>query len=294
MAVLQFIPDLPRSGEAGVELSSTHQPESNAGRDKSARIYSAVITPPRVPPSVLAPFLHFAAELALRSTGAEGCAIAMRAGAGFRCYSSVGDAPPVNAPVPLAGTLTGMCVRKGKTIRRDDMMDEAADDLNGYAGNARSILLAPIFQDGNVGGVIGIFAPEPHSFLNEHETALEQLASVVGIALLHPDRLQASSQMAEAFGGPAISQPAVPVYAPAPDTDRAAQALENLAQVLTTVLLNTQRPAPALPSETPAASESNGQPRKRLYGLPCGKCGAYFTSDQTSCSVCGTPRTGKR
>jgi hypothetical protein len=117
---------------------------------------------------------------------------------------------------------------------------------------------------------------------------------VVGIALLHPDRLQASSQMAEAFGSPAISQPAAPVYAPAPDTDRSAQALENLAQVLTTVLLNTQRPAPALPSETPAASESNGQPRKRLYGLPCGKCGAYFTSDQTSCSVCGTPRAGKR
>ncbi len=298
MAVLQFIPDLPRSGQPGVELSSTHQPESGADRDASAHIYSAVITPPRVHPSVLAPFLHFAAELALRSTGAAGCAIAMRAGAGFRCYSAVGDAPPVNAPVRLAGTLTGMCVRKGKTIRRNDTLEDGADELNGYSGGARSILLAPIFQDGNVGGVIGVFAPEPDSFLNEHETALEQLASVIGIALLHPGRLEASSQIANAFAEPLTQETSVlpvPVYAPAPvhDTDRAAQALETLAHAITTAVRNAQHPA--LPAEAPPAEETAGGPaRKRLYGLPCAKCGAYFTSDRQSCSVCGTPRTAKR
>jgi hypothetical protein len=292
MAVLQFIPDLPRSGEPGVELSSTNQPESSE-RDTGARIYSSVITPPRVPASVLAPLLHFAAEMALRSTGAAGCAIAMRAGAGFRCYSSVGDAPPMNAPVRLAGTLTGLCVRKGKTIRRDDVLEESTDDLTGYAGCARSILLAPIFQDGNVGGVIGVFAPEPHAFLNEHETALEQLASVIGIALLHPDRLEAASQMAKSFGGAIVPQPAM-IYAPAPPpgADRTAQALENLAQVLSNVLINAQRPS--LPTEASPDSGPKGQPRKTLYGLPCSNCGAYFKSDQPTCSVCGTPRAGKR
>jgi hypothetical protein len=299
MAVLQFIPELPRSGDTGIEVSVNHDAQGGVVPETAARIFTAVITPPRVHPSVLMPFLRFGAELALRSTGAAGSAIAMRAGSGFRCYSSVGDAPPVDAPVRLAGTLTGMCVRKGKTIRRDDMAEEETAELSGYAGNARSILLAPIFQDGNVGGVIGIFSPEPHAFLDEHETALEHLAGVIGIALLHPDRLEASSEIADAFADPVMEAQVVrhaPVVAPQPapsgDVDRAASALENLARVITSALLNAQ--PRALPSEEPAPTAPAGQPRKRLYGLPCAKCGAYFTSDQPSCSVCGTPRGGKR
>jgi GAF domain len=301
MAVLQFIPDLPRSGNAGIEVSVHHDAESSLVPEAAPRILNAVITPPRVHPAVLMPLLRFAAELALRSTGASGCAIAMRAGAGFRCYSSVGDAPPVDAPVRLAGTLTGMCVRKGKTIRRDDMAEEETAELIGCAGNTRSILLAPIFQNGNVGGVIGIFAPEPHSFLDEHEAALEHLAGVVGIALLHPDRLAASAEIAESFTDPSIQEAgeareiSIPAPQPVPsgDPDRAAHALETLARVITGAIVNAQRPA--LPAAEPAdAPAPTGQPRKRLYGLPCSKCGAYFTSDQPSCAVCGTARSGKR
>ena len=292
MAVLQFVPDLPRSSEPGVDHSLVSPVESSVILDNGTRIFSAVITPPRVPPSVLTPFLQFAAELALRSTGATGCAVAMRAGAGFRCYSSVGDAPPVNSPVRLAGTLTGMCVRKGKTIRHNDLAEEETGEPGGYTGDVRSLLLAPIFQDGNVGGVIGLFAPEPHAFLDEHVTALEHLAGVIGIGLLHPDRLQASTQVAENSSHTLVRESAS-TYDPVPrhDADRATHALENLANVISSVLMNA--PRPALPSEETSVAP-NGQPRKRLYGLPCAKCGAYFTSDQPSCSVCGAVRPGKR
>jgi hypothetical protein len=293
MAVLQFVPDLPRCADVVLEGSAEHVAEKKVVADSPARIFSPVITPPRVSVSVLMPFLRFAAELALRSTGAAGCAVAMRAGSGFRCYASVGDAPPVDAPVRLAGSLTGLCVRKGKTIRRDDLAEEETGDVSGYAGRARSIVLAPIFQDGNVGGVIGIFSPEPQAFLDEHQTALEHVAGVVAIALLHPQRLEASSEMAEAYAEAGMEPIPVPVYEPVAPVaaDRAAQALENLARAITSAITHAQRPA--LPSEEVAPVEC-GQPRKRLYGLPCSKCGAYFTSEQPACSVCGTPRAARR
>ncbi|MGE0407241.1 MAG: GAF domain-containing protein [Candidatus Korobacteraceae bacterium] len=292
MAVLQFIPDLPRSGNAGVDLNPEHQElneAENAVREPAAtKIFSPVITSPRIEPAVLMPFLNFAAQLALRSTGAAGCAIAMRAGAGFRCYASVGDAPAVDTPVRLAGTLTGLCVRKGKTIRRDDMANDETTELTGYAAHARSILLVPVFQDGNVGGVIGVFAPDPHYFLEEHRSALEHIAAVVGIAFLHPDRLEASSTIADDF---AAAPPVQVVQESVRDNEQASRILEGLAVALTTAIMNAQRPA--LPAESPANTGPLGKPQKALYGLPCGKCGAYFPSGQSTCAVCGTPR-GKK
>jgi GAF domain-containing protein len=231
--------------------------------------------------------LRLATELALRATGAAGCAIAMRAGGGFRCYASVGEAPPANTPVRLAGTLTGLCVRKAKTIRRDDVAEEEAQQ-SGYAGEARSIVLAPIFQDGNVGGVIGIFSPEPHSFLDEHVTALEQISNVIAVGMLHPERLESAPPSTVAVVQPETRQPDFMPEAIAAQT----RALEGLARVITNALLHQQRPALTAEASNPEASAPGaaGAPQKKLYGLPCGKCGAYSPSKEPICTVCNQPR----
>ena len=67
--------------------------------------------------------------------------------------------------------------------------------------------------------------------------------------------------------------------------DLAIMALEGLARVLSNALLNQQRPALPAEADSPA-----GQPRKRLYGLPCSGCGAYSPADEPQCIICGTPR----
>jgi len=290
MAVLRLVPDLPHADAAPEvrflpDVQEFQHPTEQAIDPPAA---TAVIAPPKADAAVLIPFLRVAADLAMRVTGASGCAVAMRAGSGFRCYASVGDAPEENAPVRLAGTLTGVCLRKGKVVRCDDTSTD--DEGTGYAGAAGSVILAPVYQHQNVCGVVGVFASEPHWFVDEHVAALEQVAGVIGVALLCPERLTSTSDFSP------VGTPKEPISASREILTDHTRAMEGLARAINSAMLQPQRLAPSvsdhpLESDIPqggAKGASSG--RKRLYGLPCGGCGAYFHSDLPECPVCGVAR----
>jgi hypothetical protein len=296
MAVLQLVPDLPPSAEAAGVDAVSPQPEVEVAPAPAVRMAAPIITPPRVDAAILMPFLRMAAELALRATGAAGSAVAMRSGSGFRCFASVGDAPPANAPVRLAGTLTGQCVRKGRTVRCDDVACDDTPELSAYSAQARSILLAPIIVDGNVGGVIGLFSPEPYAFLAEHAGALEQVAGVIGVALLHSERLVSSAGcMTLPSGGSGFAQHAEPVRHKEEHPARVLEGIaEGIARAVSHALLRPQPPALSAGEAAldPASGPAARAPRKSLYGLPCSGCGAYFASTEAACPVCNLPRSG--
>ncbi len=272
MAVAPFIPQISQSGILPDTRDIPSLPEISLESHAAPPAANVVITAPTVEPEVLMPFLHTAVELALRATGATGSAIAMRAGSGFRCYASVGDAPATNSPVRLAGTLTGLCVRKGKTVRCEDVARQAAAEVSGYAAAARSILLAPIYQEGVVAGVIGIFAPEAHFFAEDHTRVLEDIARVIATALEHPQRMSCVPRLTTTASTAHITE--------APHQNQARPPASRAEAPTRDLQLS--------PTAEPADESPIIGPRKRLYGLPCERCGAYFPADEAKCPVCGS------
>jgi hypothetical protein len=114
-------------------------------------------------------------ELLIISTGADGVAIALGDSRSMQCVSSVGDAPSVNIPLQLEGTLSGQCVRTGRVVRFQ--AENAA-----YAG-PRSALLAPVLLHGCVAGLIGIFSGEADGFGNGSLAAIRDAASLLGLSM---------------------------------------------------------------------------------------------------------------
>ncbi|MGA2000328.1 MAG: GAF domain-containing protein [Terriglobales bacterium] len=126
-------------------------------------------------------------ELLIISTGAAGVAIALGDSASMQCVSSIGDAPSVNIPLQLDGTLSGQCVRTGRVVRFQ--ADNAAP---AYAG-PRSALLAPVMLHGCVAGLIGIFSGEADAFGNGSLTAIRNAASLLGLSMAKIEEAPASS-----------------------------------------------------------------------------------------------------
>jgi hypothetical protein len=126
-------------------------------------------------------------ELLIISTGAAGVAIALGDSRSMQCVSSIGDAPSVNIPLQLDGTLSGQCVRTRRVVRFQ--ADNAAP---AYAG-PRSALLAPVLLHGCVAGLIGIFSGEADAFGNGSLTAIRDAASLLGLSMAKIEEAPASS-----------------------------------------------------------------------------------------------------
>jgi hypothetical protein len=124
-------------------------------------------------------------ELLSISTGAAGVAIALGDSRSMQCVSSVGDAPSVNIPLQLDGTLSGQCVRTGRVVRFQS--DNAA-----YTG-PRSALLAPVLLHGCVAGLIGIFSGEADAFAGGSLSAIRDAASLLGLSMAKIEEAPASS-----------------------------------------------------------------------------------------------------
>jgi len=126
-------------------------------------------------------------ELLIISTGAAGVAIALGDSRSMQCVASIGDAPSVNIPLQLDGTLSGQCVRTGRVVRF--LAENAAP---AYLG-PRSALLAPVLLHGCVAGLIGIFSGEADAFGNGSLVAIRDAASLLGLSMAKIEEAPASS-----------------------------------------------------------------------------------------------------
>jgi GAF domain-containing protein len=153
-------------------------------------------------------------ELLMISTGAAGVAIALGDSGSMQCVSSIGDAPSVNIPLQLDGTLSGQCVRTGRMVRFQ--AENAAPE---YLG-PRSALLAPVLLHGCVAGLIGIFSGEADAFGNGSLAAIRDAASLLGLSMAKIEEAPASS-CEIGWGRPTPRKPSRLIAAAGSQTHRA-------------------------------------------------------------------------
>ena len=143
------------------------------------------------PQLTLADELARIARRAQTSTLAFGAAIALLdPGTGdFFCSArSGGMAPPLGMRLQLEHSFTGLCIQSGELLHcKDSETDDRVDTAVIRALGVRSIIAAPIKDQGTVIGVFAVFSPVQGAFSDIQMSALRTAADHVA-ALVRGDR----------------------------------------------------------------------------------------------------------
>ena len=117
------------------------------------------------------------ARRAVVAARADGVAVALDRGAGMVCEISLGLAPPRGTVVDSGSSLSAECLRTAATVYCADSLADPrfADKTIPF----RSVLLAPILEDGRAVGFCGAFSARPNAFSAEQVQAFK---AVVGMA----------------------------------------------------------------------------------------------------------------
>lgn len=140
--------------------------------------------------------LQLITDRAASLTGASGAALAYLTNGETVCRTRVGEpAPPVGSEVDSKNGLSGECLRAGTIVWcTDTEADPRVDPEICRMFGIGSFMAAPIFADFRVVGLIEVFSPYPHTFIELHEAVLERLAEFVP----SPQTEQISGEMFEA------------------------------------------------------------------------------------------------
>ena len=117
-------------------------------------------------------------ERALTFASASGAAIALSQGSELVCVASSGSlAPPLESRLQVGSGFSGECVRTGKLMCcHDSEEDSRVDQESCRALGIRSMMAAPIRQNGQVIGLLEVFSPKAGGLDPDAETVLRHLA----------------------------------------------------------------------------------------------------------------------
>jgi PAS domain S-box-containing protein len=88
--------------------------------------------------------------------------------------------------LPLAGSLSGLCVRTGELQRSDDVSSDPRIEHAAYQQiGVRSLLVMPLKHEQQIVGVLKVVSKEPHAFTDRDAQALRLLGGLMGAALGH-------------------------------------------------------------------------------------------------------------
>jgi hypothetical protein len=225
---------------------------------------------PRAIPATEAPAgLDLIAQFLMSNTKASGVALAILDETGLHCRASAGEAPQLGTAIRMENTISGQCIQNGAFFHCADTLEKCPNALP-----ARSILLLPILWGRHARGLVALFSRQPDAF-SPASIAIARSATALAAITLNACSPQLDcpidGQVLEADNlEPAALAPAALAPAPAEHT------------------------APRLPAaaESEDVLEESGPPHpgKIVYGLPCAKCGAYFSTFEKKCPVCKTPK----
>ena len=123
------------------------------------------------------------AERSRGLTGASGAAIEMLQGDELVPVVRIGTESP---RLPVAGSLSGTCVRTGELQRCDDVLTDSRITHTAYHEQGiRSLLAVPLKDDQRILGVLKVLAPNPGAFSDRDAKALRLLGGLVGASLEH-------------------------------------------------------------------------------------------------------------
>ena len=173
-------------GYLGTEFDITERKVAEAEMRVDTELFQAVI---EVQQAVAAAGLdsqtvrHVIAERSQRLTGASGAVIEAIEGDELVPQVWIGTEAP---RLPIAGSLSGLCIRTGELQRSDDVLDDPriGHDLYRELG-IRSLLAVPLKDEHRTIGVLKVVSPEPRAFTDRDAKALRLLGGLMGAALGH-------------------------------------------------------------------------------------------------------------
>jgi GAF domain-containing protein len=141
----------------------------------------AVATAPRDLTTVMNTLVERMRELA----DADGAVIELAEGEWMVYRAGSGTAAPhVGVRVPIASSLTGLCVREGRLLRCDDSeTDPRVDRQACRRVGVRSMIVVPLRHGGQVVGVLKVLSGRPAAFGNEVADMLELMSGLLAAAM---------------------------------------------------------------------------------------------------------------
>ena len=95
-------------------------------------------------------------------------------------------APYLGTRVTMDSSLSGLCVAEGRVLRSDDTSSDSRLDPEACRRvNAGSMVCVPLVEDGELIGVLKVYAPEPHHFDGADVETLELLSELIVAQLSH-------------------------------------------------------------------------------------------------------------
>jgi hypothetical protein len=124
------------------------------------------------------------ARRAMVITRASGVAIALGDRNGMQCRASLGAAPDVGVSLQPERGLSGQCLSAAKVVHCPDAQsDPRIDPAVARELQIGSILVAPIFADGKLAGILEVLSKHRSAFDRYHTSRLEAFASLLGTAI---------------------------------------------------------------------------------------------------------------
>ena len=103
--------------------------------------------------------------------------------------------------VPLGHCLSGWVGSNRSTIRNSDPTLDFGDRINEFTPAPHSCLSSPLVADGNLVGVLSLYAPERNAFSEDHHRVIEVVSTLASQVLQHAAESDASSAV-ELVGPP--------------------------------------------------------------------------------------------
>jgi putative methionine-R-sulfoxide reductase with GAF domain len=185
-------------------------------------------------------------------------------------YAAVAGAKALAAGtiVPVAKALCSACVRTAQVVRCLDVA--LATDVDAAECRRRgiqSLIVAPIFHEGEVAGALEVYYSTPHAFTDQDVHTCQLMAGLVTEALVREEEHTWKKSLA---------------------TERAAMldALEKLQPNLAALVGKSATQSGAQKEEADPALTSESTISK------CRKCGHQLLEKEQFCGECGLPRSG--
>lgn len=199
-----------------------------------------------------------------------GAAIALVNGQNARYPAVAGPkAPAAGTIVPLAKALCSVCVQTAQVARCSDVvLSTEVDAVECRRRGIQSLIVAPVFYEGEVAGALEVYYSTPHAFTDQDVHTCQLMAGLVTEALVREEEHTWKKSLA---------------------TERAAMldALEKLQPNLAALVEKSAVQSVAQKEEQVAAPPSVESTTPR-----CRKCGHQLLEKEQFCGECGLPRSG--
>lgn len=200
----------------------------------------------------------------------SGAAIALVNGQNARYPAVAGPkALEAGAIVPGAKALCSVCVQTAQVMRCPDVaLSTDVDTVECRRRGIQSLIVAPVFHEGEVAGALEVYYSTPHAFTDQDVHTCQLMAGLVTEALVREEENTWKKSLA---------------------TERAAMldALEKLQPNLAALVEKSAVQSVAQKEEQPAAPSSVESATSR-----CRKCGHQLLEKEQFCGECGLPRSG--